>query len=89
METAAIASRGFEDSPVDAVLERPVAQGAATALIFLEVALEALGEDVGVEPRLTDIDADDYDGGGLAHSCVPVLLRFGATPTLQLRSLRN
>ena len=69
-------------------LEQPVAQGATTAFVLVEVAFEAAREDMGVEHRLADIDAGDYPGGGLARSCVPVLFRFGATSALRFRSRR-
>jgi len=39
VETAVVPSSGFKDSSADAVLEQPVAQGAATAFVILEVAL--------------------------------------------------
>ncbi len=89
MQTAVIAPGGLEDSAADAVLQQPVAQGAAAALVILEVALQTALEDVGVEPGFADIDTGDYGGLGWCHSCVPVLLRYGATPTLPLRSRRN
>ena len=89
VEVAVVAAGGLEDGPGDAVLEQPVAQGAAAGLGVVELALEAGVEDVGVEPGLADIDAGDYDGIGTDHSCIPVLLRFGAVPTLPFRSRRN
>ncbi len=89
MQTAVIAPGGLEDSAADAVLQQPVAQGAAAALVILEVALQTALEDVGVEPGFADIDTGDYGRLGWCHSCVPVLLRYGATPTLPLRSRRN
>ena len=51
--------------------------------------LEVGVEDVGVEPGLADIDAGGYDGIGIDHSCIPVLLPFGAVLTLPFRSRRN
>ena len=89
VEVAVVAAGGLEDGPGDAVLEQPVAQGAAAGLGVVELALEAGVEDVGVELRLADVDAGDYDGIEFSHSCVPVLLRFGAVPTLPFRSRRN
>ncbi len=89
VEVAVVAAGGLEDGAGDAVLEQPVAQGAAAGLGVVELALEAGVEDVGVELRLADVDAGDYDGIEFSHSCVPVLLRFGAVPTLPFRSRRN
>lgn len=45
--------------------------------------------DVGVEFRFAHIHARDYDGVGIDHSCIPVLLRFGALPTLPFGARRN
>lgn len=84
-----VAPGGLEDSAADAVLEEPVAQGAAATLVVVELAVEVALGNVGVEFRLADIDAGDYDGRGWCHSCVPVLLRFGAAPTLPFRSRKN
>ena len=89
VEVAVVASGGFEDRAGDAVLEQPVAQGAAAALVVVEPAFEAALENVGVKFRFAGIDAGDHDRIGYRHSCVPVLLRFGAVPTLSCRSRRN
>ena len=89
VEVAVVAPGGLEYGAGDAVLEQPVAQGAAAGLGVVELALEAGVEEVGVELRLADIDAGDDNGGGASHSCVPVLLRFGASPTLPFRARRN
>ncbi len=80
MEVAVVAPGRFEDGAGDAVLEQPVAQGAAAARVVVELAVEAAVEDVGVESRLADVDTGDYSGGGRCHSCVPILLRCGADP---------
>ena len=89
MEVAVVAPGGLEDGAGDAVLEQPVAQGAAAALVVVELALEAALEDVGVELGLADVDAGNDNGVELGHSCVPILLRFGASPTLPFRVRRN
>ena len=89
VEVAVVAPSGFEDGPGDAVLEQPVAQCAAAGLVVVELAIESAVEDVGVEFRLAHINASDYDGVGIGHSCFPVLLQFGAFPTLPFRARRN
>ena len=89
VQVAVEAPGGFEDGTGDAVLEQPVAQGAAAGLGVVELAVESAIEDVGVERALADVDAGHYSGGGRCHSCVPILLRYGATPTLPFRSRRN
>ncbi len=89
VEVAVVAPCGLENGAGDAVLEQPVAQGAAAALVVVELALEAALEDVGVELGLADVDAGNDNGVELGHSCVPILLRCGASPTLPFRVRRN
>ena len=89
VQVAVVAPGGLEDGAADAVLEQPVAQGAAAGLGIVELAVELARVDVGVEFRLADIDAGDDNGGGVGHSCVPILLRFGSVPTLPSRARRN
>ncbi len=89
VEVTVVAPCGLENGAGDAVLEQPVAQGAAAALVVVERALEAALEDVGVELGLADVDAGNDNGVGLGHSCVPILLRCGASPTLPFRVRRN
>ena len=84
MEPTVVAAGGLDDGASDAVPEQPVAQGAATALVIVEVALEAILEDVGVQPGLTD-----NNRSGFRRFCFPVLLRFGASPTFPFRSRSN
>ena len=79
VEVAVVAPCGLENGARDAVLEQPVAQGAAAALVVVELALEAALEDVGVELGLADVDAGNDTGVELGHSCVPILLRCGAS----------
>ena len=89
VEVAVVAAGGFKYGAGDVVLEQPVAQGAAAGLGVVELAVEIARVDVGVEFRLADIDAGDDNGGGVGHSCVPILLRFGSVPTLPFRARRN
>ena len=89
VQVAVVAAGGFEDGAGDTVLEQPVAQGAAAALVVAELAVETALEDVGVELGLADVDAGEDNGVGCSHSCVPILLRFGASPTLPSRARRN
>ena len=80
VEVAVVAPCGLENGAGNAVLEQPVAQGAAAALVVVELAVESACEDVGVELSLADVDAGDYSGRGRCHSCVPILLRCGSDP---------
>ena len=80
VKVAVVAAGGFEHGPGDAMLEQPIAQGAATGLGVVELAVESACEDVGVELSLADVDAGDYSGCGRCHSCVPILLRCGPDP---------
>ncbi len=80
VKVAMVAAGGFEYGPGDVVLEQPVAQGAATGLGVVKLALNSACENVGVELSLADVDAGDYSGCGRCHSCVPILLRCGSDP---------
>ena len=78
VEPAVVPSGGLEHGAVDAVPEHPVAECAAAGLVVLELTIGAEIEDVGVELRLAEIATGDYDEIESRHSCVPVLVRFGA-----------
>ncbi len=52
VEVAVVAPCGLENGAGNAVLEQPVAQGAAAALVVVELAVESACEDVGVELSL-------------------------------------